>query len=184
MPMQLVFMCTANRCRSPMAAAIGGAELKRRGVDAVVRSCGEQPGGAHAVHDAVAVMSRRGHDLSDHLSRQIDLDIATSADLILTMERRHLLSVAELGLGLVDRAFTLRELAGLAPFVGRRSPDESVSEWIERAHRSRPPATTLALGTGDDVPDPIGRSRRAFRAVADELERLIGTIFDQLFPLG
>jgi protein-tyrosine-phosphatase len=166
-----------------MAVEIARRLLAARSLDVDVSSCGEQPGGARAVSDAVSVVRSRGGDLSGHLSRQIDLDVATSADLILTMERRHLVSVAELGLGFVDRAFTLRELAGLAPFVGRRAPDEDVSSWIERAHRARLPAATLTLGTGDDVPDPIGRSRRAFREVANEIEGLTKTILDHLFPV-
>jgi protein-tyrosine phosphatase len=165
-----------------MAVEVAREILQRRGISAEVSSCGDQPGGARAVSDAVAVMKARGRDLSGHRSRQIDLDIASSADLILTMERRHLVSVAELGLAFVARAFTLRELAALAEFVGPRAADEPPQRWIERAHRARPPSSTLSLGSADDVSDPMGRSRRAFRDAVAEIERLTEAIFDQLFP--
>jgi protein-tyrosine phosphatase len=164
-----------------MAEALAADMLAARGVAAQVASCGVQESGEPAVRHAAAEMARRGLDLSGHRSRQIDASILGWADLILTMERSHLVALAEVDMSALPRAFALRELARLAPLVGDRPVDEPVGGWIGLADRLRSPSNVLALGTGDDVPDPLGGSRRAFRRSASEIHDLLAVVFDHLF---
>jgi protein-tyrosine phosphatase len=164
-----------------MAGALAAEMLAARGIPAQVASCGVQESGEPAVRHAAAEMARRGLDLSAHHSRQIDTSILGWADLALTMERSHLIALAEVDMSALGRSFTLRELAGLAPLVGERPAHESVAGWIARADRMRSPSNVLALATADDVPDPIGGSRRAFRRAASEIEGLLAVVFDQVF---
>jgi protein-tyrosine phosphatase len=167
-----------------MAEAIAREMLAQRGVDAEVVSAGQLESGIPATSGAIQCMSRRGIDLSTHLSHQLDVDTVRAADLILTMERRHLTSIAALDVAAVPRAFPVKELAELAPIVGRRAPDVSVQEWVRRAHAMRAPGSVLAATTDDDVADPMGGPGRAYRRTADELDELLRRIFDSLFPSG
>jgi protein-tyrosine phosphatase len=164
-----------------MAAALAAEMLAARGVAAQVASCGVQESGEPAVRHAAAEMARRGLDLSGHRSRQIDSAILGWADLVITMERSHLVALAEVDMSVLARSFALRELARLAPLVGDRPPDEPVAGWIELADRLRSPSNVLALATGDDVPDPLGGSRRAFRRSASEIQGLLAVVVDHLF---
>jgi protein arginine phosphatase len=122
----LLFVCTGNTCRSPLAAAISARALKQRGWSHVrVESAGiaTHPG-APASEYALLVASEEGIDLSSHQSQSITPELLDWADLILAMSPSHLLAVSELGAG--EKAglitdFLEDEGAGLAiedPFGG------------------------------------------------------------------
>lgn len=88
----VLFVCTANVCRSPMASALFQKILAQRSDTAEwrVASAGvwaleDSP----AVGGAQAVMAARGLDLSQHRARSITSQMVNHFDLILTMERSH-----------------------------------------------------------------------------------------------
>lgn len=181
-PFRLVVMCTANQCRSPMAEALARDLLARRGVAAEVTSCGILDAGHPAAEEAVRAVRSLGLDLSSHVSRRLDADAVGRADLVLTMERRHLVEVAGVDMALVHRSFTLPELARLAAALGPRPPGSDPAAWIRAADAMRDPTRVLGMGGEDDVKDPMGGSRRAFRKSAAQLQELLGQVFDRLFP--
>ena len=67
----LLFVCTGNTCRSPLAEAIANDAIRRREwVNARAASAGTGAApGARASEDAVRVAADHGLDLSDHRSR-------------------------------------------------------------------------------------------------------------------
>jgi protein-tyrosine phosphatase len=97
---QILFLCTGNTCRSPMAEGIakqmlaerlgcGVQELAGRGV--TVASAGTMGRtGSQASEEAVEVCRKRGVDLSAHRSRALSVDMIGPADYIYTMGRQHL----------------------------------------------------------------------------------------------
>lgn len=95
----LLFVCTGNTCRSPMAAAITSAELARRGwTHVAVQSAGTAAApGQPASEHALAVLAERGIDISGHLTKPLSPDLVQAADLILVMSATHLPAVTELG---------------------------------------------------------------------------------------
>lgn len=97
----LLFVCTGNTCRSPMAAAITKAELTRRGWTHVsVRSAGAAAAaGQPASEHAVRVLAERGIDLGAHVTTPLTPELVQHADLILVMSGSHLFSVTEMGGG-------------------------------------------------------------------------------------
>lgn len=179
---RLMFVCTANQCRSPMAEVLTTDLLDRRGVDAAVVSCGVMEGGVRASAGAVRAMARRGLDLSRHLSHQMDSDTVAVADLIITMERRHIASVAELDIAAVRRTFTLLELADLAVVVGPRRGDRSIGSWIAEADAMRLPESVITANSDSDIADPMGGPSRAYRRTAEQIDELLITVVDALFP--
>lgn len=97
----LLFVCTGNTCRSPMAAAAARAELARRGwTHVAVRSAGVAAAtGAPASEHAVAVMAEQGIDLSDHRSQALTGELLEWADLVLAMSTSHVYALNDLGVG-------------------------------------------------------------------------------------
>ena len=68
----ILFVCTGNTCRSPMAEAVARAELERRGwrhVQVASAGTSTEPGLGAAQH-AVSVAERRGIDLGHHSLRR------------------------------------------------------------------------------------------------------------------
>lgn len=166
-----------------MAEVLAAQQLAERGVDAAVVSAGMLQGEKPASAGSVYAMRNQGFDLSAHISRQIDPDTLDAADLILTMERRHLTAIAELDIDAITKAFPLKELAELAPIVGWRPLEMSVSDWIVQANALRTPGAVLSRDRHFDVADPMGGSKRAYTKTADEISVLIDTLFRFLFPV-
>lgn len=88
--MTVLFVCTGNTCRSPMAAALFKRLLRERGRgDIRVESAGLAANGSPATAEAAAVMAEWGEDLSGHRSRQVTAELLEQADVIGVMTPSH-----------------------------------------------------------------------------------------------
>jgi protein-tyrosine-phosphatase len=86
----ILFVCTANICRSPMAAALFRERLRRDGREGQyeVRLAGTWASeGQPASENARLVMKERGLNIDDHVAHTVVAADVAGADLILTMER-------------------------------------------------------------------------------------------------
>lgn len=141
----VLFVCTGNTCRSPMAEGIAKrllAELKRVPVDQLesagvrVRSAGVMSnGGSLASAEAVEAMKQVGIDISAHQSRALTEDLIQDADAVYTLTEGHRQAVMML------------------------SPSAA-----EKTHR---------LDPSQDVIDPIGAPLDIYRQTADMIHQAI-----------
>jgi protein-tyrosine phosphatase len=98
MSTHILFVCTGNTCRSPMAEALLREAAAARGLDVAVSSAGAGAwDGAPVSEGAYLVGLENGLDLSNHRARLLTREIVRGADLILVMSGHHLARVAELG---------------------------------------------------------------------------------------
>lgn len=90
---KILFVCTANICRSPLAEGMLRAALIARGAPASfsVDSCGTQAlvGQAPAPH-SIAVAASYGADISQHLARELDTADFQRFDWMFAMDYGHL----------------------------------------------------------------------------------------------
>ena len=109
--MKLLFVCTGNTCRSPMAAAIARRMAAERGWARLrVASAGSGAAeGTPASDGAMLVALEHGLDLNEHRSRPLTPELVADADLILVMGSGHLERARQLGAG--DRAHLLTDFA-------------------------------------------------------------------------
>lgn len=93
----ILFVCTGNICRSPMAQALFNARAQRAGenqkflaVSAGTWALDNQP----ATNYAVAEMGRRGLDLSTHRGQTVTATLIEQASVVIVMTRNHLDALA------------------------------------------------------------------------------------------
>ena len=110
----VLFVCTGNTCRSPMAEAIARAAIARRGWTHVrVDSAGISAAwDAPAAENAIAAAAEHGLDLTGHRSQPLTPELVAWADLVLAMSASHLVGVRELAGEVDDKAALLTEFAG------------------------------------------------------------------------
>ncbi len=87
--MNILFVCTGNTCRSPMAAALLKAKCDKDDDLQVLSGAINTTAGMPASANAVAAMQELGIDISAHRSANIDADVLSEADLVLTMTEAH-----------------------------------------------------------------------------------------------
>lgn len=105
----VLFVCTGNTCRSPMAEGF----MKKIFKNSInVKSAGLAANGAPASANAVAVMSEEGIDISGHISTRITPNMAAEADLILAMTKAHKEMLVHAVPSAADKVMTVAEWSG------------------------------------------------------------------------
>ncbi|MEO8496689.1 MAG: L-threonylcarbamoyladenylate synthase [Planctomycetota bacterium] len=149
----IVFVCTGNTCRSPMAEALmrrriadrlkcSSDELEDRNV--MIMSAGiSASAGGRASPESVQVMQDRGIDINLHESQPLGERLVRFADLILTMTRGH------------------REAI--------------VAQWPDAA-----PRTKLVCRDHADVSDPFGGPIDGYRRSADQIEAQLDAWIEEI----
>jgi protein-tyrosine phosphatase len=141
----ILYVCSGNTCRSPMAEAITRHllakkmhvpedELEKKGVAVVSAGAMAMPG-SRAAAAAVDVVREMGGDLSRHRSRMLSVELIHQADIIFTMSKNHSRAVTAL-------------VPSAAPKVVTLNPD-------------------------GDIEDPVGGDAALYHQVAGELRTLI-----------
>ena len=99
----VIFVCTGNTCRSPMAEGL----LNFSGKNAIAISAGLFVTEDTAEDNAIKTAAEFGADIKNHTPRQITAELLESADLVLTMTKSHKYSLPD-----IENIYTLAELAG------------------------------------------------------------------------
>ena len=177
--MRVLFVCEANRTRSPVAAALWDRELARLADTAPSTSASTSgstsastSAGIHALpgerasHQTSWTAARHGLDLTAHRSRTLDDDLVAEADLILTMTRDQGDHVGMNHRRVSDRLFLVGELAELL-----RMDDDSTELPVTPAATA---AAAAAPTTGMLTPERlaellrVAHTRRLMRGIQDD----------------
>jgi len=174
-PIRVLFVCTANICRSPYL------ELRARqllGPDSGVEvsSAGTHGFDASPVGDTMdAEFARHGTDSSTFRSRPVTGDLVDEADLVLTADAGHRTRLLE------DRPAAFRKIFTLGQFVASaRAADPGLRgrELIAALEARRVPASP-----DHDIADPYRRGSEAAARAAVQMEALLEVLVDRLPPI-
>lgn len=116
--MKVLFVCSGNTCRSPLAEGLASKMAAERGISDISFSSagtGALDGGG-ASEAAILVGLERGIDLSTHRTRALTQAVLADADLVLAMGPHHLESVRMQGAE--DKAHMLDHFASSGESAG------------------------------------------------------------------
>lgn len=144
---RIMFVCTGNTCRSPMAEAMAKKMLAdRMGCDVcdlesagvIVTSAGTSGGMGGATQYALNVMKKRGLDLSQHTSTSLTSDMIRQADYVFAMTRSHVDRMIEMAPEVKERVILLLDNQDVHdPIGGADDEYEACAQTIEQGLESR-----------------------------------------------
>lgn len=152
--MHLLFVCTGNTCRSPMAVGIARQAIRERGLNWTVESAGTYAiSGAPMAPHAAKTLEKLGIRPIEHRSKPLTEFLMREADIIFTMTS--------------SQAWELR---ANYPFA------------FDKIHELGVYATSKGapLSESCDIVDPVGGSLTTYLECADTLVEFIGITIDKL----
>ncbi|MGY1914962.1 arsenate reductase/protein-tyrosine-phosphatase family protein [Blastococcus sp. SYSU DS0973] len=189
--MRLLFVCTGNICRSPLAERLATAWADQRlgsvAANVYIASAGTDALDGRAMDKrSAAALTGLGGDPSGFAARTLVPEMATHADLVLTMTRRQRRLVLADAPRALRHTFTLPEAADLLQTADLRGLTE-----LPLHTRARELAVRLNAGRAhrmsieaDDVNDPIGHSGSVHKEVGARIARKLRPLADILFAEG
>ncbi|TCJ19410.1 low molecular weight protein arginine phosphatase [Rubrobacter taiwanensis] len=142
---KILFVCTANICRSPMASMLFNALARERGIAARAESAGVAAleGEQMAENSALALREAGVEPDPQHRARQVTGEMLREADLILTMSPQHAAAIRKLLGESPEKLYTLPEYAAGSPdsisdpyggsFSGYRASLRQILGYVEGA---------------------------------------------------
>lgn len=180
---KILFLCTGNRARSPVAEAY--VRRLTSGLPVETSSAGLLDlGDIPALEEALRAARAAGLDLSAHRARCIANLSPADGDLVVGFERAHVAAAVVEHQVPADKVFGLAELVRLLESsqpVGGRDPEERARRAVRLAHEARRPDDFVP---GEDVDDPYGQSSEAFTEMVDRVRGLSERLVTGLFVPG
>lgn len=170
---RVLFVCTGNVCRSPLAERLTRSALGPCPAVQVTSAGTRAEPGREMTERARRVLVRLGGDPTGFGSRPLVPGLVAAADLVLTATREHRAESVAMHLPAVTRAFTIAEFGTLV----RAVPPEEITRHRDPVRRARALVDEARALRGlvrvdqFDIADPHGRSRLAHRAAGRGIAR-------------
>lgn len=187
---RVLFVCTGNTCRSPMAEGLFNAIARQRGFQGEARSAGVLAAEGMPISDHTATILRERGCAAKAASQPLTREMSEWADLILTMTIGHKRQVLEMFPEAVEKTFTLKEFA-----AGTEEADAAVKEREKLAAElqikqslNQPISEEEKNRLQDmerqmpnyDIADPFGGDLDEYRRTAAEIEQAVEKAIDKL----
>jgi protein-tyrosine phosphatase len=187
---KVIFVCTGNICRSPMAEQmlIQKAEKNKLPIKVVSAGVMAMTGDPMTPQSADA-MTKRGFTPTKHISQDLTPKLLEEADLVLTATLDHRSAIARMLPKASKYSFTIDEFARLASFLRadpefqeefKKKPKETRDQYLKRAIHEAVLLRGMVPTNLDpkDVIDPYGESIEVYNQVAEHIDVMLEIIVE------
>ncbi|MCL6636942.1 MAG: low molecular weight protein arginine phosphatase, partial [Alicyclobacillus sp.] len=178
--LHLLFVCTGNTCRSPMAAFFARTLVQRKGLPWTVSSAGLHAlPGQPLSGGAARALARRGVPAEGHAAQTLTAEAVQAADWILTMTSSQATAIL---LEYPAAAGKVRVLGQyMLPASGEHGSNALPPDSPDGQTRFDL-ATGAAASTAPavDIADPFGGSDAEYEACAEQIERAVERVIELL----
>jgi protein-tyrosine phosphatase len=187
---KVIFVCTGNICRSPMAEQmlIQKAEKNKLPIKVVSAGVMAMTGDPMTPQSADA-MTKRGFTPTKHVSQDLTPKLLEEADLVLTATLDHRSAIARMLPKASKYSFTIDEFARLTSFLRadpefqeefKKKPKETRDQYLKRAMHEAVLLRGMVPTNLDpkDVVDPYGESIEVYNQVAEHIDVMLEIIVD------
>ncbi|WP_379129971.1 low molecular weight protein arginine phosphatase [Paenibacillus sp. sgz500958] len=188
--LHILFVCTGNTCRSPMAEGLLRKLAKERGINLEVRSAGVSAITGTAVSRHAAAILRDEGITDVGTSSQLNGELVSWADLVLTLTGGHKRHVLQYFPAAVSKTHTLKEYVedGTAAFEDLHELDSLYAQAeLELSLGSEPDSADLQRMIeirqripSFDISDPFGGTRDDYEIAAAEIRTALHRLLDKL----
>lgn len=135
---QILFVCSGNTCRSPMAEGFCKQILTGDSKYRILSAGTSATPGEHATQEAIIALRNQGIDISQHRSRLLTEDLIRDSRFIFVMVERHRQKVLELCSEADEKCFLLAEDSDIAdPFEQGQDVYNECAAQILKAVQAR-----------------------------------------------
>ncbi|NQX35579.1 hypothetical protein [Herbiconiux sp. VKM Ac-2851] len=185
-PPTILFVCTGNICRSPLAEKVLRARLANmRDEGLIIASAGLQGVVGAPMDTLPGEIAQRAGAVQDHAARQITAAILRASTLVITMTREQRAEIAREFPFALKRTFTLSEFVRILGEHQKQVPlpgsteGRGLFETVLDASRFRGMVT---LTDSDDIADPYRRSAETHELVGARIIELVDEMALQIVP--
>lgn len=187
---QVLFVCTGNICRSPMAEQIFRELSAKAKLPIKVTSAGVMAmTGDPMTPESAQAMKDRSYSPVSHIAKDVTTELLAEAELIICMTLEHRSEIARVLPRASKYSFTFDELARLVSYLShdpeysgefQKKQGETRAKFIRRALAS----AALLRGmvpTGEDprdIVDPYGESLEIYAQVAENIDVMSQVVID------
>lgn len=187
---KVVFVCTGNICRSPMAEQMLIEKAAKAKLPISVSSAGVMAmTGDPMTKESAEAMKLRGFTPTKHVSQDLTPKILEEADLVLTATLDHRSELARMLPKASKYSFTIDEFARLTSFLMadpefqeefKKKPRETREQYLKRATQEAVLLRGMVPTNLDpkDVVDPYGESVEVYNQVAEHIDVMLEIIVD------
>jgi protein-tyrosine phosphatase len=187
---KVIFVCTGNICRSPMAEQMLIQKAEKNKLPLKVVSAGVMAmTGDPMTPQSADAMTKRGFKPTKHISQDLTPKLLEEADLVLTATLDHRSAIARMLPKASKYSFTIDEFARLTSFLRsnpefqeefKKKPKETRDQYLKRAMQEAVLLRGMVPTNLDpkDVVDPYGESIEVYNQVAEHIDVMLEIIVE------